>query len=106
MVVSSLEGVADSIPSEITGTDVGTDWTLHLKGRAPVPLRLSFHGDSLIMLSDPYESILRAKTTVQVRMAAVRTDDGGLTARLVATYDAASGQQLVVGTARATRAPE
>jgi hypothetical protein len=74
-----------------------------LDGRDPVPMRVSLVGDSLVLISEPYESILRENVQVQVRTAAVLTD-GGLDGKLIATYNSPDGQQVVMGTIRATRA--
>jgi hypothetical protein len=37
----TLVGVADPIPSTMTGTAAGTDWTMSLEGRDPIPLQVS-----------------------------------------------------------------
>lgn len=97
-----LEGVADPVPSTLHGSASGTDWYLTLAGRDSIPLTITLHGDSLIALSDKYESILRKGTVVQVRTATVRTE-AGMEGKLVATYDSPSGQELVTGTLTATR---
>ncbi|MEO8480261.1 MAG: hypothetical protein ABI542_11590 [Gemmatimonadota bacterium] len=98
-----LQGVADPVPSTMQGSAAGTDWYLSLAGRDSIPLTMTMHGDSLIALSDRYESILRKGVIVQVRTASVLTE-GGMAGKLVATYDSPAGQELVTGTINAVRA--
>jgi hypothetical protein len=102
--VNTLEGTADPVLSRITSTPAGGGWTMKLDGRDPVPMRASLKGDSLILLSEPYQSVLRKNVVTQVRTAAV-LKEGVMEGRLVATYNAAAGQELVTGTVRATRVP-
>jgi hypothetical protein len=104
MVVNNLEGLADSVPSELRGNPDGTGWYMSLEGRDSIGMRASIQGDSLVLLSEKYESILRENVIVQVRTASVLSD-GTLSGRLVATYDYPDSQQVVVGTLRGTRAP-
>ncbi len=104
MVVNRLEGVADSVPSELRGNPDGTGWFMRLAGRDSIPMTASLRGDSLVLLSEKYRSILRDNVIVQVRTASVLAD-GGLTGKLVATYDYPDSQQVVIGTLGGTRAP-
>lgn len=101
--VSTLDGVADPVPSRLASTPQGGGWTMTLEGRDPVPMRVSLAGDSLVLISEPYQSVLRDKVQVQVRTAAVLTDSG-MQGKLIATYNSADGQDVVMGTIRAARA--
>ena len=103
-VVNRLEGVADSVPSELTSRPEGGGWMLSLEDRDSIPMRVSMSGDSLVLLSEPYQSVLRRNVVVQVRTAAVLAD-GGLVGRLVATYNYPDSQQVVVGTLHGHRTP-
>jgi hypothetical protein len=98
-----LDGTPTPVPSRLASTPQGGGWTMTLEGRDPVPMRVSLVGDSLVLISDPYESILREKEEVQVRTAAVLSA-GGMEGKLIATYNSPAGQQVVMGTIRATRA--
>lgn len=104
MLVSRLEGLSDSVPSEIHSRPDGGGWVLSLEGRDSIPMRVSMSGDSLVLLSDPYQSVLQRNVVVQVRTAGVLTDSG-LVGKLVATYNHPDSQQIVVGTFRGRRAP-
>lgn len=102
--VNTLEGTVDPVLSRINSTPAGGGWTMTLESREPVSMQASIRGDSLILLSEPYSSVLRKNVVVQVRTAAV-LKDGVMEGRLVATYNAPGGQELVTGTLRATRVP-
>lgn len=102
--VNTLQGTADPVLSRITSTPAGGGWAMKLESRDLVPMRASIIGDSLILLSEPYQSVLRKNVVVQVRTAAV-LKDGVMEGHLVATYNAPGGQELVTGTLRATRVP-
>jgi hypothetical protein len=104
MAEISLEGTADPVASRLISRPDGGGWMLSLEGRDSIPMRASLSGDSLILLSDQYESILRPKVVVQVRTAAVLAD-AGLVGKVVATYNYPDSQQVVVGTMHAHRAP-
>ena len=98
-----LEGTPDSVPSTLT---VMADGTGHmtLEGRPNIPVTLSISGDSLVTQSEEYESILRKGVRVTVRTAGVRSGDT-MSGTLVATYKAATGEQVVNGTIMSTKAP-
>jgi hypothetical protein len=78
---------------------------MNLAGRDPIPLQASVVGDSLIAVSAEYESILRAGVRVTTRTAGVRSG-ADLVGTLTATYKTASGDEVVMGTFRSTRAPQ
>jgi hypothetical protein len=102
-VVSHLDGVADSVPSVLTSRPDGGGWMLNLEGRDSIPMRGSMSGDSLVLLSEPYQSVVRERVTVQVRTASVLVN-GAMQGRLVATYNYPDSQQVVTGTITGSRA--
>jgi hypothetical protein len=97
-----LEGVDTPVPSTMSGTSAGTDWTMSLEGRPGIPLQVMIVGDSLISESAEYESMLRPGVMVSVRTASV-LQDGVLVGNVVADYRTAEGNQKVHGTLRGTR---
>lgn len=101
---ATLTGVEAPVLSTMTGTEAGTDWTMTLEGRDPVPLQVSIVGDSLITQTGEYESILRPGVMVTVRTAGV-IHDGMLMGNMVATYKTAAGEEQVTGTIQGTRVP-
>jgi hypothetical protein len=100
--VVMLEGVDEPVPSMMSGSATGDDWTMSLRDRENVPVQAHIKGDSLIGQSEEYESILRPGVMVNVRTASVLRD-GELVGNVVATYRTANGEQQVRGSIRGTR---
>ncbi|HUF50204.1 MAG TPA: hypothetical protein VMN60_05190 [Longimicrobiales bacterium] len=98
----TLNGVPDPVPSTLTGTAAGNDWTMSLEGRPSIPLTVSIVGDSLISQSAEYESILRPGVMVTVRTASVLRN-GMLEGTVIATYRTPTGEEVVNGTLTGTR---
>ena len=96
-----LEGVEDAVPSTLAGSADGA-WTMTLEGRDPIPATAMVHGDSLVMETEEYESVLRAGVMVSIRTAAV-LQDGILVGNLVASYRTPDGVEQVPGTIRGSR---
>lgn len=101
--VTTLDGTPDPVTSRLASTPQGGGWTMTFDAREPVPMRVSMVGDSLILISEPYESVVRAKVQVQVRTAAVLVE-GGMAGKVIATYNSPDGQEVVMGTIRGSRA--
>jgi len=101
---ATLVGVENPVPSTMSGTAAGTDWTMSLEGRPGIPMQVSIVGDSLIAVSAEYESVLRPGVRVVTRIASV-LENGTLAGKVVATYTTAAGQDVVTGTTRGTRVP-
>jgi hypothetical protein len=98
----TLEGVNELVPSTMSGSAAGDDWTMSLRDRENIAVRTHLKGDSLIGQSAEYESILQPGVMVDVRTASVLRD-GGLIGNVVATYRTTNGEQQVRGTIRGTR---
>jgi hypothetical protein len=98
-----LEGVDEPVPSTMTGSAAGDDWTMSLEGRENIPMQVSIVGDSLIAQSAEYESILRPGVMVNVRTASVLHGDM-LMGNMLATYRTPEGEQRVQGTIEGYRA--
>lgn len=97
-----LEGQTAPVISTTAGTAAGNDWTMTFEGRAPVTVVPSIVGDSLIIVSSEYESVLRPGVMVTVRTASVM-QNGALVGNLVSTYRTAQGDEVVRGTMTGTR---
>lgn len=104
-MLATLEGVADQVPSTLSGTADATTWTLSLQDRPNVPVHVMVVGDSLIGESDPYESVLRKGVMVTVRTASALTSPNTMQGSMIATYTTPTGEEKVKGTTTATRAP-
>lgn len=99
-----LEGVDQPVPSTMSGSAAGDDWTMSLEGRDNIPLQVSIVGDSIIAQSAEYESVLRPGVMVTVRTASVMHGDM-LMGNMVATYRTPEGEQRVPGTFEGRRRP-
>jgi hypothetical protein len=100
--VATLEGVDEPVPTTMSGSASGEDWTMSLADRDNIPVRVHMSGDSLIGQSEEYESILRPGVMVDVRTASVLRE-GELVGNLLATYRTPDGEERVRGTIRGTR---
>ena len=99
---ATLEGVEEPIRSTMSGSASGDDWTMSLEGRPDIPVQVSIVGDSMIAVSEEYESILRPGVMVTVRTASV-LQDGMLMGNIVSTYRTPEGEERVSGTLHGTR---
>lgn len=101
---ATLTGVANPVPSVMTGTADPETWSVKLEGRPPNKLTVSIVGDSLIGQTGEYDSILRTGVKVSTRTAVV-LKDGMLMGTVVATYKTPAGDEVVHGTMHGTRVP-
>ena len=99
---ATIEGVDDPIPSTMHATSTAEGWTMDLEGRPGIPATVHVMGDSLIVQTDQYESILREGVMVSVRTASVLRNDS-LIGNLQARYVTDAGEELVTGTMRGVR---
>ena len=92
----------------VTNTIVATadpaGWTMTLPGRAPMALRVSTSGDSVVTEVGPYESVLRPGVQVSTR-SAMKLEGGALVGRTVATSAGGGADSVRVLRTRGTRNP-
>ena len=100
--MAMLEGTPDPVPVVLIGSADGMTWTMALEDREPMALDVSMSGDSLIMESGQYESVLREGVMVQIRTAGV-LQEGQMVGNIIATYSTPDGEQVVPGTIEGTR---
>jgi len=79
-------------------------WTMTLPGRAPMALRVSTSGDSVITEMGPYESVLRPGVQVTTRSAS-KLEGGMLNGVTVARYSGGGADSVRVLRTRGTRNP-
>jgi len=101
---ATLEGVDEPVPTTMAGSAAGDDWTLSVPDRENIPLRVHVSGDSLVVQSEEYESILRPGVTAHVRTAGVLRN-GEMVGSAIVTYITPEGQEQIRGTVRSTRVP-
>ena len=95
-----LEGTPEPVHVTMEGTESG--WTMTLPDRDPIALGVSMSGDSLVLVSEPYESVIQDGVTVQTRSAVV-LQDGRIVGSVTATYTTPEGERVVPGTMEASR---
>ena len=95
-----LQGTPDPVPVTMQGTASG--WTMTLPDRDPIALAVSMSGDSLVLMSEPYESVIQDGVTVHTRSAVVLRN-GRMAGSLTATYTTPEGESVVPGTMQASR---
>ena len=85
-MVQMAEG-SDSVvvTAEMNATGSSDGWTLTLPGRPPMPMRISVSGDSIMVETGPYESVLRKGVQVTTN-GVMRLVDGKLVGTTVAHY--------------------
>ena len=99
-----LEGVPDTIRSTMTGTPDGT-WTTSLEGRPNIPTTAAMSGDSIVITTAEYESILRQGVMTTVRSAGMKMGDNMMHGTVQVTYKTPTGDQIVNGTFNGTKTP-
>src|SRR5688572_27951578 len=72
-IASVLEGTPDTVKSTLTGAPDGT-LTLTIEGRSNMPVSVSMSGDSMIVQSSEYESVLLKGVMVTVRTASLMSN--------------------------------
>ena len=98
-----LEGAPDTVKSTLNIMADGT-CSLVLADRPDIPCTTSISGDSLVVQTGEYESILRKGVKTSVRTAAVMSGNM-MTGHMVSSYKMPNGQQNVNGTFTSTKAP-
>jgi hypothetical protein len=89
--------------SVITATSNTSGWTITLPGRAPIPLRVTVDGDSIMTEAGPYQSVRRKG--VQVRTNSVmRLQGGTLVGTTTARYNVKTADSVLVLNTTGTRA--
>ena len=98
-----LEGTSDTVKATVNlAADGGC--TLVLPDRPNIPCTTSMSGDSIVMQTGEFQSILRKGVMTSLRTAGVMTG-GMLAGNQVTTYRMPNGEEKVNATFTGTRAP-
>ncbi len=103
--VRATNEAGDSLVSyQVVATDNISGWTMHLPNRPPIPMRVTYGGDSIIAQAGPYESVLRKGVQVIVHSVS-RLQDDKLVGTFVAGYSTTGPDSVLRGRLEGTRAP-
>jgi hypothetical protein len=95
-------GPSTPVKSVLDAKSTTSGWTLTFPGRKPVAEHVTVSGDSVILESDPYASVLRKG--VQVKTTGVfRVQDGNLVGQNTAHYSVKTADSVLVLNSTATR---
>lgn len=97
-------GDSTLVSYEMVATADTSGWTLNFPKRAPIPARVAVAGDSIILETGPYESVLRKGVKVAVHTV-LRHQDGKLVGTAVARYAQSGADSVANLRIMGTRAP-
>lgn len=89
--------------SVLTATGTTSGWTLTFPGRAPVPMRVSTGGDSIVTDAGPFSSVRRKGVQVTTHTV-MRMQNGMLVGKTVAHYAVKTPDSVLTLHMQATRA--
>ncbi len=89
--------------SVITATSNTSGWTITFPGRAPIPMRISVDGDSIMAETGPYPSVRRKGVQVKTN-GVMRLRGGNLVGSTTAHFQVKTADSVLVLTTTGTRA--
>jgi hypothetical protein len=104
--VRAVPATGDTTPtnSVITATANTSGWTVTFPGRAPVPMRITVDGDSIMSEAGPYASVRRKGLQVTTN-GVMRLQGGNLVGRTTAHFQTKAADSVLVLNTTGTRAP-
>jgi hypothetical protein len=90
--------------SVITATSNTSGWTRTFPGRAPIPMRVTVDGDSIMAETGPYPSVRRKGVQV-ITNSVMRLEGGNLVGRTTSHFQVKTADSVMVSTITGTRAP-
>jgi hypothetical protein len=98
-----MSGDTSATTYVLTATANTSGWTITFPGRAPIPVKVSVDGDSIMLSAGPYPSVRRKG--VQVTTYGVsRVQNGGMVGSTTAHYKVKSADSVLVLSTTGTRA--
>jgi hypothetical protein len=103
--VRAVPATGDTTPtnSVITATANTSGWTITFPGRAPVPMRITVDGDSIMSEAGPYPSVRRKGVQV-ITNSVMRLQGGNLVGRTTAHFQTKAADSVLVLNTTGTRA--
>jgi hypothetical protein len=102
--VRAVPATGDTTPtnSVITATANTSGWTITFPGRAPVPMRITVDGDSIMSEAGPYPSVRRKGVQV-ITNSVMRLQGGNLVGRTTAHFQTKAADSVLVLNTTGTR---
>ena len=98
-----MSGDTSATTYVLTATNNTSGWTITFPGRAPIPVKVTVDGDSIMLAAGPYSSVRRKG--VQVTTYGVsRVQNGGMVGSTTAHYKVKSADSVLVLSTTGTRA--
>ena len=106
MLATPERGGADSMITQyvLNATGDPKTWTINYPGRRPVPVEVTFSGDSIITRAGPYQSFRRRGVRVRTE-GVVRLEGDRLVGHTVARYNTGGPDSVLRLRTEGTRAP-
>ena len=105
-IKSKLDGSDKEITYDLVASGDGSSWSVNFPGRKPIPARVvASGGDSVVWESGPFESVIRKGVTVKKSTVTAHLQNGKLTGKTTAVYDARGADTVAHLTVEGTRAP-
>ncbi len=101
-MMTTVAGTAKPVAGTLVGSADGKTFTVSLEGRPNIAQTASMSGDSLVIVSAEYESVLRKGVMVTTRTAAVMNGEA-FSGNMTAMYKTPKGEEKVLGTVTGTR---
>ena len=103
--VRAVPATGDTTPtnSVITATANTSGWTITFPGRAPVPMRITVDGDSIMSEAGPYPSVRRKGLQVTTN-GVMRLQGGNLVGTTTAHFQTKAADSVLVLNTMGTRA--
>jgi hypothetical protein len=103
--VRAVPTTGDTTPtnSVITATATTSGWTITFPGRAPIPMRITVDGDSIMSETGPYPSVRRKGLQV-VTNGVMRLQGGSLVGTSTAHFQTKAADSVLVLNTTGTRA--
>lgn len=96
-------GSDSAVTYRVIATEDPAGWTSEISGRGPVNITVTIAGDSVVAVTDPFESVLRPGVMVTTTTVA-RLQNGRLVGTMVARYEGAGADSVLTGRIEGTRA--
>lgn len=103
MRTTNEQGDSTLVTYQLVATEDPAGWNFNFPGRGPVPIRIiAVEGDSVVLESGPYESVLRKGVQVSTH-SILRLQNGNLVGATVARYQTSSSDSVLYLRSEGTR---